>query len=32
MVTACPHCVQSLAGSAGDLPVFDVVEILNKAI
>lgn len=32
LVTACPHCVQNLAGSAGDLEVYDIVEILDKAI
>jgi Fe-S oxidoreductase len=32
LVTACPHCVQSLAGSSPDLKVYDVVEILDKAI
>jgi Fe-S oxidoreductase len=30
LVTACPHCIQNLAGS--DLKVYDVVEILDKAI
>ncbi len=32
LVTACPHCVQNLAGNSADLRVYDVVEILNKAI
>jgi Fe-S oxidoreductase len=32
LVTACPHCVQNLEGSASDLKVYDVVEILDKAI
>ena len=32
LVTACPHCVQNLAGSGSDLKVYDVVEILDKAI
>ena len=32
LVTACPHCVQNLGGSASDLKVYDVVEILDKAI
>jgi Fe-S oxidoreductase len=32
LVTACPHCVQNLAGAAGHLKVYDVVEILDKAI
>jgi Fe-S oxidoreductase len=31
LVTACPHCIQNLAGS-GDLKVYDVVEILDRAI
>jgi Fe-S oxidoreductase len=32
LVTACPHCVQNLAGNGGSLKVYDVVEILDKAI
>ncbi len=32
LVSACPHCIQNLAGNAGDLKVYDVVEILDKAI
>jgi Fe-S oxidoreductase len=32
LVTACPHCVQNLAGASSDLKVYDVVEILDKAI
>jgi Fe-S oxidoreductase len=36
LVTACPHCVQNLAGSdhsgGGGLAVYDVVELLDKAI
>jgi Fe-S oxidoreductase len=32
MVTACPHCVQNLAGGSNDLKVYDIVEILDKAI
>ena len=32
LVTACPHCVQNLAGNGSDLKVYDVVEILDKAI
>jgi Fe-S oxidoreductase len=32
LVTACPHCVQNLAGNSSDLKVYDVVEILDKAI
>ena len=32
LVSACPHCIQNLAGNSGDLKVYDVVEILAKAI
>jgi heterodisulfide reductase subunit D len=32
LVTACPHCIQNLAGDPGGLRVYDVVEILDKAI
>jgi Fe-S oxidoreductase len=32
LVTACPHCVQTLAGNGSPLKVYDVVEILDKAI
>jgi Fe-S oxidoreductase len=32
LVTACPHCAQSLAGNGSPLKVYDVVEILDKAI
>ncbi len=32
LVTACPHCVQNLADSGSGLNVYDVVEILDKAI
>ena len=32
LVTACSHCVRNLAASGSDLRVYDVVEILDKAI
>jgi Fe-S oxidoreductase len=32
LVTACPHCVQNLGGDSSDLKVYDVVELLDKAI
>jgi Fe-S oxidoreductase len=32
LVTACPHCIQNLGGDSSDLKVYDVVEILDKAI
>ena len=32
LVTACPHCAQNLAGTGSDLEVYDIVEILDKAI
>ena len=32
LVTACPHCVQNLADDSSDLKVYDIVEILDKAI
>ncbi|MFH0915466.1 MAG: (Fe-S)-binding protein [bacterium] len=35
LVTACPHCVQNLQAAGGDgghLKVYDVVELLDKAI
>jgi Fe-S oxidoreductase len=32
LVTACPHCAQNLAGDGSSLKVYDVVEILDKAI
>lgn len=32
LVTACPHCVQNLAGNGSPLKVYDVIEILDKAI
>jgi Fe-S oxidoreductase len=32
LVTACPHCAQNLAGNGSSLKVYDVVEILDKAI
>lgn len=32
LATACPHCVQNLKGSGSGLEVYDVVEILDKAI
>jgi Fe-S oxidoreductase len=32
LVTACPHCLQNLTENSSDLRVYDVVEILDKAI
>jgi Fe-S oxidoreductase len=32
IVTACPHCRKNLGRPSSDLPVLDVVEILDKAI
>ena len=32
LVTACPHCARNLSPSDGGLRVYDVVEILDKAI
>jgi Fe-S oxidoreductase len=32
LVTACPHCARSLSGADSALKVYDVVEILDKAI
>jgi Fe-S oxidoreductase len=32
LVTACPHCARNLAGNGSDLKVYDIVEILDKAI
>jgi Fe-S oxidoreductase len=32
LVTACPHCARNFAGSESSLKVYDVIEILDKAI
>jgi Fe-S oxidoreductase len=32
LVTSCPHCARNLAPSGSDLRVYDIVEILDKAI
>jgi len=32
LVTACPHCARNFAGSDSSLKVYDVIEILDKAI
>jgi Fe-S oxidoreductase len=32
LVTACPHCVQNLEEKGSDRKVYDIVEILDKAI
>jgi Fe-S oxidoreductase len=32
LVTACPHCVQNLAAHSAGFSVYDIVEILDKAI
>jgi heterodisulfide reductase subunit D len=32
LITACPHCVQNFQGTGSRLKVYDLVEILDKAI